>query len=97
MENYWIIVCMHSFARIFLHCKRGQAVSPPPFVSKYNPVSYTHLDVYKRQGDDSEASDDDDTPKTGDESNLALWLLTLAATAGMTFAVIKWYRRVNSR
>ena len=44
------------------------------------PVSYTHLDVYKRQTPDTK--DDTDVPKTGDNMGLGLMMLLVVGGAG---------------
>ena len=55
-------------------------------------VSYTHLDVYKRQDKPTEPSDkptDPDAPKTGDEANILLWIvLGLMGAAGAAAVVV---------
>ena len=39
----------YSFIAGLLHHVKGMAAITNPLVNSYTPVSYTHLDVYKRQ------------------------------------------------
>ena len=82
----------------------GESISPSPSASASDEIelddpddSIGDPDVPGDEGTiDDDNDDDDDSPKTGDVSNLMFWLLALAATAGMTVFVIRWYRTANN-
>ena len=71
----------------------GESIAPSPSASASDEIELDDPDVPLDEGT---TDDDDDSPKTGDESNLMFWLLALAATAGMTVLVIRWYRKANN-
>ena len=82
----------------------GESIAPSPSASASDEIepddpddSIGDPDVPGDEGTiDDDNDDDDDSPKTGDVSNLMFWLLALAATAGMTVFVIRWYRKANN-
>ena len=49
-EGRPILVWAHGTTGTAQNCGPSQVLNPAQDLNEYNPVSYTHLDVYKRQG-----------------------------------------------